>query len=96
MLQDRIHNPYSGWDIHLSGSMFNTGNTYWGLASLLVVGNPHLIEDVLKCTRQGMMYSLRCPLVRGPPTLQMLVSRMMSAMWIHPKSSMPMVHYFLN
>ncbi|KAH1121648.1 hypothetical protein J1N35_004808 [Gossypium stocksii] len=23
----------SGWDMHLSGSMFNTGNTYWGMTS---------------------------------------------------------------
>ncbi|MFQ6665486.1 hypothetical protein Gotur_032210 [Gossypium turneri] len=40
----------------------------------LVVGNLHPIGDVMKRPEEGMMYSLRHPPVRGPCTLQMIVS----------------------
>ncbi|KAK5824647.1 hypothetical protein PVK06_019428 [Gossypium arboreum] len=66
---------------------------------LLVVGNPHLIGDVMKRTREGMIYSIKHPLARGHPILQILVGRIMSPMWIYPESPVLMVqklHYFLN
>ncbi|MFQ6643888.1 hypothetical protein Gotur_018310 [Gossypium turneri] len=63
----------SGWDMHLGGSMFDAGNTYWERHQLLVVGNLHPIRDVMKRLEEGMMYSLRRPPVRGPRTLQMMV-----------------------
>ncbi|PPR90163.1 hypothetical protein GOBAR_AA30521 [Gossypium barbadense] len=41
--------------------------------------------------KEGMMYSLRHPPARGPRSLQMMVGRMMSPMWIYLESSAPMV-----
>ncbi|MFQ6663709.1 hypothetical protein Gotur_031122 [Gossypium turneri] len=62
-----------GWDMHLDGSMFDVGNTYWRTTSLLVVGNLHPIGDVMKRLEEGMIYSLRRLPMRGPRMLQMMV-----------------------
>ncbi|KAK5785730.1 hypothetical protein PVK06_040345 [Gossypium arboreum] len=45
----------------------------------------------MKHPEEGMMYSLRHPPARGPRSLQMMVGRMMSPMWIYLESSAPMV-----
>lgn len=68
----------SGCDMHIGWSMFNAGNTYWGMTSTSSGCNPHLIEDSTKRPQEGMMYSLQRLPAMGPHTLQMMVGWMMS------------------
>ncbi|KAK5843383.1 hypothetical protein PVK06_005839 [Gossypium arboreum] len=89
----------SGWDMHLSGSIFDAGNTYWGMTSTSsgwqstsdwrCYETSIRMDDVLPTTSTG----------DGTFYVAHVMGHIMSPMQIHLERSAPMVqelHYFLN